>query len=1091
MKKLSKTIIIYPLLILVALSAGFSLTVDYSFAAESFDVSHSTRWVQGENIDSGLRIKTKGGTVAYCLNQGSASPTGTYTDSLSLTTKLKAVLYHGYPNNKKFGSTELTADQARCATQLAVWGHDTSGKGKKIDLSKLHGAEDHKPHGDNVLKAAKWIYNKAASGYTAPKKPTLKAPKISKPADDTPQFFNENYVRVGPYKFTTTKNSYTSGHKVNVDLSGAPSGTVIGNVYGTFINVPTANEDFYIYLPSASLGAPGSSYFKMSVSYNYKYEKAASFSAYKKDSTQNVAISTKKSYASGTKNTEVTNPFVWTNAKITKVDANNKNKPISDTEFKIYYDPTPENPGNNDWVFMYNKTTDKYGVINVPGLGRGTYKLVETKSNPNYALNSEFGGSDERVFSITDVSTQSLQVMTNKLISVSCQVDKDTIKKTSAAYKSLPDQEGIDNVNNETYRYHVNYRSTANSWADEYVVDDPLEGVSQDQIRVTELWTPVSHGDYDKKMNVWYKTNKTDDGTDYSNIEATKGNPQNPNNPGKTATKKNTGFKLWEKDVSTTKRTHLKVENLGLSDDEYITAIRLEHGRVERGFTTKNHASDSVNNDEQVDWQPEKNHQYYTDGSKNAQGLKPLTYLVKCPNPLSPPEVIENSAKSYISRNLHLNDNDEDKVFTEVVDTFKENPINEDYPTDEEKPKTPDKKLEKEEVEKKGPNTKVTESKVSLTNAKTSDKFFLIALIILLLGSLTGIILLYKKSRTKMLPAILIAALLTGMVGFSSQSFASGGHDESAEKTTVKASSRFNGKITKKANSNFTVNNIEYSLVDAKLVGVKAAGNKSVKDKTVYNVEYIVDETLSASQFDSTDLSSIIPSTTNVNVSGFKGLITLKDKIITPKYIKKQQQIDKKETLKDLDIEDITNLPKSKKYTVRSDDSPTATEEKDLKRAGISLKVVGYDDDGVPNHWDATIVYRGLEKYLEPYKYNVVGNYTGQVSAKKTVIETSGSKSPKRKVASADNSQTTPEEWLEENGEKIAKEQYYKSLGYEIPKDATVKEMDDIVTQDEKASGMKTSDIMKSILLLVILAAISFVAYVFFSRKKQNTMRDR
>lgn len=1051
MNSSKRLFIVYPLLVILILVGVFSVTTEFSYAAETFDVSHGTRWVQGENIDSGLRIKTNGGSTAYCLNQGSASPSGAYTDKLSLSAKLKAVLYYGYPNNTKFGTTTLTADQARCATQLAVWAHDNSGKGNKIDLNKLHGANDKKPEGDQVLTAAKWLYKKANSGYTAPGTPSFANPKITQPANKTPQYFNNTYVRIGPYKFTTTSNSYTSGNKTTVKLDGSPSGTVLGDVYGNNIATPTAGKDFYIYIPSEALNGVGSGHFSMNISYNYKYEKAATFTAYKKDSTQNVAVSTKKEFASGSKKVDGKNAFKWTRGEMRKVDSADSGKGIPNTEFNLYVDQA----SNGNWQFMHKAVTDVNGIIRIPGMGTGTYKLVETKPNPNYALNSETGGSDEVIFNISSVDTEAIQVMTNNLIKISCQVDKDTIKKTSAAYKSLPDQEGIDNTGSETYRYHVDYRSTANVWADEFTVDDPLEGVVDGKIRVTELWTPISYGDNDGKMNIWYKTNKTEDGKSYSNVNAVGSNPDSPNNPNKAAVKKNTGYKLWKNGVSTTSRTHLEVSELGLEDDEYITALRLEHGRVKKGFTTRNYAYESVNDESVVDWTPKKSDQFFTNESAEAKGLKPLTYLVMCPEPLTPSAVINNSADSFIARNIHLTDDDKDQVVTEVIDTFKENPVDEEI-----KPVTKvmdkDGKVlgEMEEVTSKTALKHTELEKGKGVEVKTGDLGRPGWIVVIMLGALICLAVMFlfkKKHKAKILPVILAAMILAG-------SFSAGG-DVFAGRRVME--------------DEFDVNGLEYYLVDAK---------KSFFQKgTAYDVSYEVSQVVDSKGFDSVGQQNMLPQNLDVEFEEYRGKITLSKESVEPMYIKKQAQIDKTEVIKNLDIEDISDLPTSKSYSVRSDESVDATVKKDLKRAGVSLKVSGRDKDGIPDKWDATIVYRGLESFLEKYRYNVQATYEGKVSKAAKPVKADDKVREVQSVASLeekDYNDLTPEE-AEQVNQEIAKKKYLEAKGYNTPEP-------EAESSEPQSDGWKTSDYMKLLGLLVALVLGSFLVFTIVSHRRRN-----
>ncbi|GHU61755.1 hypothetical protein AGMMS49983_02030 [Clostridia bacterium] len=194
---------------------------------------------------------------------------------------------------------------------------------------------------------------------------------------------------------------------------------------------------------------------------------------------------------------------------------------------------------------------------------------------------------------------------------ISVEVDKDTIKRTSAAYISDHDPANFTNVGlaDEMYRYNIDFRSTSSVSATEFVVDDPLEAVSapgayEDQVRVDGLWTPAVWGDMDGKMNVWYKTN-TGAGAEDGNLAAanlvTTANPR---------LYPNTGWKLWKHiDASGTAEFANGViprERLALpagvssAPDAavYITAIRFEYGPVKVGFTSRNENKEaSLNKD--------------------------------------------------------------------------------------------------------------------------------------------------------------------------------------------------------------------------------------------------------------------------------------------------------------------------------------------------------------------------------------------------------------------------------------------------------------------------------------------------------------
>gem|GEM_PF-5899157 len=196
---------------------------------------------------------------------------------------------------------------------------------------------------------------------------------------------------------------------------------------------------------------------------------------------------------------------------------------------------------------------------------------------------------------------------------IACQVDKDTIRRTSAAYVSPTDDPlQIDNVNQEQYLYNINFRSTSTLPAEEFVVDDPLENVVNDQNHLLALWTPTVWGDQDGRMNVWYKTkngsgnsgNTAPTGTGPNGAITQVANPRYPTNA-------SDGWKLWQtvvEDPATfasnggvIERVRLNVEDLHLSSGDYVTALRFEYGAVKVGFTSKNYSSMSLNGEHRND----------------------------------------------------------------------------------------------------------------------------------------------------------------------------------------------------------------------------------------------------------------------------------------------------------------------------------------------------------------------------------------------------------------------------------------------------------------------------------------------------------
>lgn len=169
------------------------------------------------------------------------------------------------------------------------------------------------------------------------------------------------------------------------------------------------------------------------------------------------------------------------------------------------------------------------------------------------------------------------------------------------------------------FAYAIDYRSTSDTWADEFTMTDTLTCAELDQAYLTSLTTPVSFEDYDGFMNVWYKTNKaegestkpseatvapgeedeleaegqegaeSEDGTvdiPESEVNACATNPYNPDNPQNKRMFNFEGWHLWKQNVSTLEAETLQVNDLGLAQDEHITALAFEHGRVEEGFGT-------------------------------------------------------------------------------------------------------------------------------------------------------------------------------------------------------------------------------------------------------------------------------------------------------------------------------------------------------------------------------------------------------------------------------------------------------------------------------------------------------------------------
>ncbi len=222
-----------------------------------------------------------------------------------------------------------------------------------------------------------------------------------------------------------------------------------------------------------------------------------------------------------------------------------------------------------------------------------------------------------------------------KEIEISGEVDKR---------ETLLDDDG-------TYSYTIDYRSTSNTWVDEFTMTDTLTCAEEGLANLVSLTTPVSFEDYDGKMNVWYRTNLDDERDKKASAEASAGgessssatepgsaesngataeeadasgntanstnsqggsdtqgsgnsngitvnacstNPYSDANPTDKRIHDFTGWQVWKTNVSTLQPDELKVADLNLQEGEYITAFAFEHGRVEEGFGT--------NEQDSLDW---------------------------------------------------------------------------------------------------------------------------------------------------------------------------------------------------------------------------------------------------------------------------------------------------------------------------------------------------------------------------------------------------------------------------------------------------------------------------------------------------------
>ena len=195
----------------------------------------------------------------------------------------------------------------------------------------------------------------------------------------------------------------------------------------------------------------------------------------------------------------------------------------------------------------------------------GTYRLTEILAPPTYLV------AEPIVFELYENTTVKEVIMKDEPIEITGDVDK---KQTALNPLDL------------SFRYTLDFRSTAPTHADEYTVVDDLTCARDNHAYLETLTTPVVQHDDDGLFSLWYLTNYSpvspEDVTrtpeDLEEIAQDKAEEVRLTNL--------EGWNLWQADLSTTEPTTLSVTDLNLAKDEYITAFAFAFDRVNPGFGT-------------------------------------------------------------------------------------------------------------------------------------------------------------------------------------------------------------------------------------------------------------------------------------------------------------------------------------------------------------------------------------------------------------------------------------------------------------------------------------------------------------------------
>lgn len=249
----------------------------------------------------------------------------------------------------------------------------------------------------------------------------------------------------------------------------------------------------------------------------------------------------------------------------------------------------------------------------IDALAPGVYTLVEEMTPHDYdqATAVEF-----RVLETGEVQHVT---MYDVPIEVSGEIDKrqeiaDPVAEATEANGDGKNRAEVTVSDEGRFDYSVDFRSTSSTWVDEFTVTDELSGATEGLAELISITTPQASGDYDGKLNVWYRTAavemtaESEEGAQHephvddgespcttANATLSDGHP-NPwlsdasnedvlGDDGRAVDY--TGWHLWAEGIDSTTATELSVQDLELSAGEQVVAIRLEYGCVNAGFASR------------------------------------------------------------------------------------------------------------------------------------------------------------------------------------------------------------------------------------------------------------------------------------------------------------------------------------------------------------------------------------------------------------------------------------------------------------------------------------------------------------------------
>jgi TQXA domain-containing protein len=312
-----------------------------------------------------------GQNVAYCLDYGVPLPVssgGTVKYVRTLSSVTTAALVYGYPNVSAASLGVNSDEEARLATQFAVWSlvhstdpNDTRKSDKIFDMDNLVATTGYEAYMDRVKSAARRIIARSlADPYVA--NPTLNI------VNNAELKISGDKLIAGPYKINGNGFDISS---VSVSLTNAPSSAYLCDVNGNAKSSFGNGDDIYIALSindqNTTIGL------SVEASGNHNIGKVYG-TGVENDSKQDYAfLTTVPDKLTALANINI--PKITGGIKVLKTDQ--YSTPLEGVTFELR-----DTSGN----VLQTKKTNASGIIEFSDLSLGKYVVAETSTLDGYVM---------------------------------------------------------------------------------------------------------------------------------------------------------------------------------------------------------------------------------------------------------------------------------------------------------------------------------------------------------------------------------------------------------------------------------------------------------------------------------------------------------------------------------------------------------------------------------------------------------------------------------------------------------------------------------------------------------------------------------